>query len=82
VIRSSNHNHYFAMCQILDPRRGFVKRDQIWRVRFLRIVQSGASKLRIALFALSVALVATGAHAQDACSCHATFNAMTSSSPH
>jgi len=53
-----------------------VSPNQVLRVGFPGAVKSGALKIRIALFALSVALVATGADAQDACSREATFNAI------
>ncbi len=52
-----------------------MKRDQMLSVMFSREMQSRMSKLWIALVALMVALVATGAHA-DACHPKASFNAI------
>jgi len=52
-----------------------MKRDQMLSVKFSREMQSNMSKLWIALVALMVVLVATGAHADD---CHpkSSFNAI------
>ena len=52
-----------------------MKRDQMLSVRFSREMPSGMSRLWIALVALMVALVATGAHA-DACHLKSSFNAI------
>src|SRR5277367_1359312 len=52
-----------------------MKRDRMLSVRFSREMQSSMSKLWIALVALMVALVATGAHA-DACHPKSSFNAI------
>ncbi len=52
-----------------------MKRDQMLTVRFGRKMQSSMSKLWIALLALMVALVATGAHA-DACHPKSSFKAI------
>jgi uncharacterized repeat protein (TIGR03803 family) len=52
-----------------------MKRDQMLSVKFSREMQSRMSKLWIALVALMVALVATGAHA-DACHLKSSFNAI------
>ena len=52
-----------------------MKRDQMLSVRFSREMPSGMSILWIALMALMVALVATGAHA-DACHPKSSLNAI------
>jgi len=52
-----------------------MKRDQMLNVRFSREMQSSMSKPWIALVALMVALLATGAHA-DACHPKSSFNAI------
>src|SRR5580704_6772091 len=52
-----------------------MRRDQMLSVSFSREMPSGMSKLWIALVALLVALVATGAHA-DACHPKSSFNAI------
>jgi uncharacterized repeat protein (TIGR03803 family) len=53
-----------------------MKRDQMLRIRFSRVVKSSVSKLRIALVAFATVLAATGACAQDPCYSHATFNSI------
>jgi|HubBroStandDraft_2_1064218.scaffolds.fasta_scaffold70781_2 uncharacterized repeat protein (TIGR03803 family) len=52
-----------------------MKRDQVLSVSFACVMQPSMSKLRIALVALTVALVATGAHA-DPCYSKSSFNAI------
>jgi uncharacterized repeat protein (TIGR03803 family) len=52
-----------------------MKRDQMLSVRFSREMQSSISKLWVALVALMVALLATGAHA-DACHPKSSFKAI------
>ena len=52
-----------------------MKRDQMLSVKCSREMQSSMSKVWIALVALTVALVSTGAHA-DACHPKSSFNAI------